>query len=89
MLEAFQGRGGDRRTNKDVEDIVFMLDGRLGLEEEVNGAPAEVRDYSRNELNALLKVESLVEASAGLPYPRITDECSLLLLDKLRRMAAG
>ncbi len=88
-LEAFKSRGGDMRTSKDFEDIVFILDSRLGLEEELNGAPDEVRGYLRNEFNALLKSKGLAEAIAGHLDPRISGERSLLLLDKLHRIVAG
>lgn len=88
-LEAFKGRGRDMRTSKDFEDIVFLLDGRLGLEEELTGAPTEVRDYLRKEFHALLKANGIDEAIAAHLDPRISDERSLLLIEKLRRFVAG
>jgi len=87
-LEAFKSRGGDMRTSKDFEDIVFLLDSRLGLEEELNGAPAEVGDYLRKEFMVLLEAQGTAEAIAAHLDPRISDERSELLIDKLRRFVA-
>ena len=88
-LEAFKSRGGDMRASKDFEDIVFLLDSRLGLEEELETAPVEVRDYLRKEFNKLLKLKGSAEAVAGHLDPRIAGERSRLLLDKLRLFVTG
>lgn len=88
-LEAFKSRGGDMRTSKDFEDIVFLLDSRLGLEEELTSAPAEVRDYLRWEFSALLKANGTGEAIGGHLDPRISGERSLIILNKLDRFVKG
>jgi len=65
-LEAFKSRGGVRRTSKDLEDIVFVLDGHLGFEEELKVAPLEVREYLRKEFRALLKLREPLKPSPGI-----------------------
>ncbi len=55
-MEAFKSRGkGDLYGSHDFEDIVFVLDNRDGIEEELHHADAEVKDYIKNEFNTLLK----------------------------------
>lgn len=88
-LEAFKSRGGDMRTSKDFEDIVFLLDSRLGLEAEMNSAPAEVQDYLREELKGLLKSQAAMEAIAAHLDPRISAERTTVLVGRLRRFVAG
>jgi len=84
-FEAFKSRGGDMRTSKDFEDIVYILDSRSGVEDELKGAPPKVHDYLCKEFNALLKLKSFAEAIAGHLDPRISAARSQLLLDLLRR----
>jgi predicted nucleotidyltransferase len=87
-LEAFKDRGEDMRTSKDFEDIIFVLDGRLRILEELQDAPLDVRGYLRREFNAVLERSGSAEAIAGHLDPRISDERSRLLLDVLRRFVA-
>lgn len=88
-LEAFKSRGGDMRTSKDFEDIVFVLDSRLGLWDELNGAPSEVRNYLRNQFNDILKDDGSIEAITGHLDPRIASDRAALLIDGLSRFVAG
>jgi predicted nucleotidyltransferase len=87
-LEAHKGRGGDMRTSKDFEDIVFVLDSRLGLETELLGAPADVRSYLQQEFKRLLRGKGLSEAVEGHLDPRIAEERAAMLMDVLRRFTA-
>jgi hypothetical protein len=52
-FSAFHSRGGDPRTSKDFEDIVYVLDNRLNLIEEVLSAPEVVRSYLVFQLHEL------------------------------------
>jgi predicted nucleotidyltransferase len=53
-FSAFRGRGNDPRTSRDFEDIVYVLDNRLNVVDEINRAPNKVRDYLKIELSELL-----------------------------------
>jgi predicted nucleotidyltransferase len=53
-LEAFNNRGkGDGRLSTDFEDIVFVLNNRTALWQELAGAAPEVREYLRETFSAL------------------------------------
>lgn len=53
-LDAFHTRGnGDARVSYDMEDIIAILDGRPGIEEEVDAAPAPIRAFLAAEFSAL------------------------------------
>jgi predicted nucleotidyltransferase len=61
-LEAFKGRGeGDGRTSQDFEDIVFVLENRQTIWEELNNTKGEIRDYLINEFNQLKDNVNLFE----------------------------
>ena len=65
-LEAFKGRGvNDGRTSQDFEDIVFVLDNRKTIWEEMNSAKEELKIYLKEEWGKLLKYPHLEEWLSG------------------------
>lgn len=54
-FSAFHDRGTDPRTSRDFEDIVYILDNRINIVEEVRTAPSDVRNYLNEQLNDFLK----------------------------------
>lgn len=69
-LTALRDRGwADLRLSQDLEDVVHVLDNRLGLPGEVNAADAAVRQYIREQVTELLHHPDLLEALEWtLPY---------------------
>ncbi|MFA5140656.1 MAG: hypothetical protein WC728_15615 [Elusimicrobiota bacterium] len=54
-LEAFRDRGReDFQASKDLEDVIALLDGDPEAGEKINAAPADVRQYLREESARLL-----------------------------------
>jgi len=54
-LEAFEERGlRDIHVSKDLEDIVMLLDCRLGLADEIATAPPEIRAFIATKMERLL-----------------------------------
>mgnify|MGYP001552511478 CR=1 FL=1 len=61
-LEAFNDRGNqDGRTSSDFEDIVFLLEQRSSIWEEIIQSPPKVRKYIREEFQKLLANQYLEE----------------------------
>lgn len=69
-LEAFKHRGrNDGRTSSDFEDIIFILNNRSVIWEELAGTTGELRAYFFQELNSLLSNPYLEEwIGANLDY---------------------
>ena len=69
-LEAFKGRGnGDGRMSSDFEDIVFILNNRTTIWDEMKNASASVRDYLIAEFKNLNERNYLFEwVSVHLDY---------------------
>jgi predicted nucleotidyltransferase len=84
-LEAFKSRGGDMRGSKDFEDIVFVLDSRLGLMDELLEAPLEVRIYLRKAFGQLIKSKGFGEAIAGHLDQRVASERAAMIHEALDR----
>lgn len=65
-FEAMANRGGDLRMSKDLEDIIFVVNGCETITEHIKNSPADVRGYLQNRCSELLAnpyFEELVEAS--------------------------
>ena len=84
-LQAFKNRGNnDGRLSTDFEDIIFVLDNRRTIWEEMKNADDDVRKFLLEEFNNLLNhkyVEEWVEAHAGYGSPPST----YFILDKIRK----
>jgi len=65
-LEAFKGRGNnDFLLSHDLEDIITVVDGRAELVEEMQKAPAELRQHVAAEFRTLLDAPGFLEAMPG------------------------
>jgi predicted nucleotidyltransferase len=61
-LEAHKGRGeDDGRTSQDFEDIVFILENRASIWDEINSTDEDLKSYLKNEFKILLKNPNLFE----------------------------
>ncbi len=69
-LDAFNDRGkNDGRTSSDFEDIVYVLNNRTTIWEEMSNAPAPVILYLKKEFQKLVAQDNLYEwISANLEY---------------------
>jgi predicted nucleotidyltransferase len=65
-MEAFKTRGkSDLYGSHDLEDIVFVLDNRDSIAEELFASEKNVKDYLKTEFNTLLKNNNFEEALLG------------------------
>lgn len=61
-LEAFKSRGrGDGRTSHDFEDIVYVLENRTSVWEEMNNLQGEIKEYLQQEFSILLNNANINE----------------------------
>jgi predicted nucleotidyltransferase len=69
-MEAFKDRGGgDGRTSSDFEDIVYILNNRSTIWDEIEKSPSHLRTYLKNEFQKILQDDFLYEwVSANLDY---------------------
>jgi len=54
---AFEGRGGDPRFSHDFEDIVYLLDNRQNLVDEIRNSDSEVKKYLVDKFTDLVKTD--------------------------------
>lgn len=69
-LEAFRTRGnGDARVSYDMEDIIAVLDGRSGIEQEIAAAAPAVRTFIAAEFRQLTQDPDFHDAIQGYLSP--------------------
>jgi len=65
-FSAYNDRGAkDPRTSHDFEDIIYVLDNRKDIVEQLTKAPADVRPYLKEQLQRILDDSILNEAILG------------------------
>ena len=86
-IEAFHGRGkGDFAVSHDLEDIIFVIDGRASIVDDVRGQAEPLREYLRIQFRELLRTLSFVDALPGYLMPDAASQVRLGLV--LRRIEA-
>lgn len=90
-LEAFKGRGKkDYRTSHDLEDLIFVVDGRESLPSEVQREGADLRKYLSREIGLLLSNPQFLDALPGYLLPDAASQSRIgIVLDRLRPIAAA
>lgn len=84
-LEAFRGRGKcDFAVSHDLEDLIYVIDGRASIVDEVRAQADHLRDYLRAEFRTLLRTPRFVDALPGYLMPDAASQARLGLV--LRRM---
>ncbi len=89
-IEAFYGRGGgDFFGSRDLEDLIFVIDARPMIVEEVRAEAQPLADDLRAEFAALLATESFIDALPGYLFPDAASQARLgTVLRRLRDLAA-
>ena len=87
-LEAHKGRGkNDGRTSQDFEDIVYVLENRESIWEEMNNSDRSVKEYLRSEFQILLKNPNLFEWIDS-HVERGSPPATYLIIDKIKKFVA-
>lgn len=87
-LEAHKGRGkNDGRTSQDFEDIVYVLENRESIWEEMNNSGRSVKEYLRTEFQILLENPNLFEWIDS-HVERGSPPATYLIIDKIKKITA-
>jgi hypothetical protein len=81
---AFNDRGAlDPRTSHDFEDIIYILDNRIDLVEEVIHSPVDVLEYLQLQFKGILKDDLKKEAIIGNLFYETMESRYRRIIDKL------
>jgi hypothetical protein len=82
-LETFKGRGmGDFFGSRDLEDLVYVVDGRATIVEEVRAETAELRAYISAEVASLLATIGFLDALPGYLLPDAMSQSRIRMVIK-------
>ena len=89
-IEAFKGRGrGDFLASHDLEDLIFVIDGRSTIVEEVQTETSLLREYLRTEIAGLLAAPGFIDALPGYLLPDAASQARIgTVLRRLRAVAS-
>ena len=88
-IEAFKGRGkNDGRTSQDFEDIVFILENRESIWQEINELEGDISTYFKNEFKELLKNKYLDEWIDS-HVERVSPPATYIILDEIKNFVSG
>lgn len=83
-LEAFKDRGqNDYYGSHDFEDIIYLLDNRTTIVEEIIAADNDVREYIKTELTAIKSHPQAEEILAMHIHPLIREARFKILMEKI------
>ena len=83
-LESFASRGNGDYLHHDLEDIVNLLDGRPSIVDDVLSASEDVRDYVRDEFDALLVNQTFDDRLVWLLGGEVNRKS--IVLERMRRI---
>jgi hypothetical protein len=86
-LEAFADRGArDPAMSKDLDDIVALLDGRLGIGDEVSAAPDKMRHFIAVARRSLFGAGHVLDVISDLLRDRERERRAIELMRTLSSM---
>jgi predicted nucleotidyltransferase len=86
-LNAFHDRKEDPRMSKHFEDIIYILDNRINIVNEIKNSPKEVKQYLISEFKELLKPQYEEAILAHLGY-EVQNKRFQILQDRLREIVS-
>ena len=90
-IEAFQGRGNrDFLASHDLEDLIYVVDGRSAIADEVRVETSELREYLRTQVGALLATPPFIDALPGYLLPDAANQARIgTVIQRLRTIASA
>ena len=90
-IEAFKGRGkGDFFASHDLEDVIFIIDGRSTIVGEIQIETTLLRKYLQREITRLLATPGFIDALPGYLLPDTASQARIgAVLRRLKAIASA
>ena len=73
-FEAFNDRGNDLRSSHDIEDIIYVLDNRMSIVDELKSDDQRVTKFVQQELQNIISKGMLNEVLVAHIHPLMLEE---------------
>ena len=85
-FEAHNNRGHDYRTSHDMEDIIYVLDNRIHIVEEIKNDHAQIRQFLKDQLKIIINKGALKEVLVAHIHPLMLDERLPMVEEKITQI---
>lgn len=82
-FEAFNSRGKDYRTSHDIEDIIYIIDNRISIVDEIAKCDERILEFIKSELQKIIDKGLLEELLQTHIHPLIIDERIEIVNEKI------
>jgi len=87
---AYNSRGkNEPRTSHDFEDIVYVMDNRIDLVEQILEANEAIKPFLKNEFESILADKTKLEAVAANLFYESRTERYAMIIDKIKCLVKG
>ncbi len=73
-FEAFNSRGKDYRSSHDIEDIIYILDNRLNIVQEIDTVDSTIKKFLQEQLRVMSNKGILTEVLLANIHPLVLEE---------------
>ncbi len=88
-FEAFNDRGKDYRTSHDFEDIIYVLDNRTTIVEDIKNDHLGVRQFLKKEITKIINSNNFLEIISCHMHPLIIEDRLPILKEKIQKIIAN
>lgn len=85
-FEAFNDRGSDYRTSHDMEDIIYILDNRIGIVEEIKKDDHRISIFIKEQLQNIMNNGMMQEVLIAHIHPLMLDERLPIVEEKITQI---
>lgn len=85
-FEAFNDRGSDYRISHDIEDIIYVLDNRIGIVEEIENDDTRIANFLKKQLQNITNKGLLQEVLMAHIHPLMLDERLPIVEEKITQI---
>jgi hypothetical protein len=85
-FEAFNDRGSDYRTSHDFEDIIYVLDNRTSIVEEIKNTNDDIKQFLKQEFIKIHNNKFKEELLSAHLAPNTIDERYPIILEKFNQI---
>lgn len=85
-FEAFNDRGADFRTSHDIEDIIYVLDNRIGIVEEIQKDDYRIATFIKDQFQKIISKGMMQEVLIAHIHPLMLEERLPIVEEKINQI---